>query len=55
MSYTHEALVEMRLNHRARDFVKVILDPTDGSDMSGQARHINQALSRQRMSRERGQ
>lgn len=53
--YTHQALVEMRLNHIAWYFIKIILDPTDGSDMSGGAKHINQALSRQRVSRERGQ
>lgn len=52
ISYTHKALVEMRLNHRARDFIKVILDPTDGSDMSGLPRHVHQALSRQGVSRE---
>lgn len=49
ISHTYKALVEMRLNGQVWNFIKVILDPTDSSNMSMLA---SGGFSRQRITRE---
>lgn len=52
---TYKTFSEMGLNYRIMNFIKVMLDPCYGSDMSGLPRETNLILPGQRVARKWGQ